>query len=77
LTFRLEYILKTIAVTEGDHVVTAGYGGLFPSGLPVGVVSKVVRKRRGMFQEIEVKPAVDFLTLENLLVIEQQHPFVE
>jgi len=76
LTYKLDYVLKTVDVQEGDHVVTAGYGGLFPTGMPVGVVSKVVRKRRGMFLDIEVKPAVDFLTLENLLIIEQEKPFV-
>ncbi len=73
LTYRLEYILKTADVEEGDHVVTAGYGGIFPTGLPVGVVSKVTKKPRGMFHEIEVTPAVDYQTLENLLVIEQQN----
>lgn len=73
LTYRLEYILKTADIEEGDHVVTAGYGGIFPTGLPVGVVSKVIKKPRGMFHEIEVTPAVDYQTLENLLVIEQQN----
>ncbi len=73
-TYHLEYILKTVEVSEGDHVVTAGYGGLFPTGLPVGVVSRVVKKRRGMFLEIEVTPAVDFDTLEDLIVIEQERP---
>lgn len=72
LTYRLDYILKTIDVQEGDHVVSAGYGGIFPTGLPIGVVSKVRKKRRGMFLEIEITPAVDFLTLEDLLVIEQE-----
>lgn len=72
LTYRLEYILKTVEVEEGDYVVTAGYGGIFPTGLPVGVVSKVIKKPRGMFHEIEVTPAVDYQTLEYLLVIEQQ-----
>jgi rod shape-determining protein MreC len=76
-TYRLEYILKTVEISEGDHVVTAGYGGLFPTGLPVGVVSRVIKKRRGMFLEIEVTPAVDFETLEGLLVIEQERPSVE
>ncbi len=75
--YRLEYILKTVEISEGDHVVTAGYGGLFPTGLPVGVVTKVEKKRRGMFLEIEVTPAVDFGTLEALLVIEQEKPAVE
>ena len=76
-TYRLEYVLKTVDISEGDHVVTAGYGGLFPTGLPVGVVSKVMKKRLGTFLEIEVTPAVDFETLEGLLVIEQERPAVE
>ncbi len=75
-TYHLEYILKTVEVSEGDHVVTAGYGGLFPPGLRVGVVSRVIKKRRGMFLEIEVTPAVDFETLEDLLIIEQERPVV-
>ncbi len=70
--YLLEYILKTAEVFVGDRVVTAGYGGMFPTGLPVGIVSKVTRNRRGMFLEIEVVPAVDFRTLENLLVIERE-----
>ncbi len=70
--YRLEYILKTAEVFVGDRVVTAGYGGMFPTGLPVGIVSNVTRNRRGMFLEIEVVPAVDFRTLENLLVIERE-----
>ncbi|MDH3327807.1 MAG: rod shape-determining protein MreC [Desulfobulbaceae bacterium] len=77
LTFKLDYVLKTVDVKEGDYVVTAGYGGLFPSGLPVGIVSKVIKKRRGMFLEIEVTPAVDYLTLEKLLIIQQEKPFNE
>lgn len=76
-TYRLEYILKTVEVSEGDHVVTAGYGGMFPTGLPVGIVSRVIKKRRGMFLEIEVTPAVNFETLEDLLVIEQERPAAE
>ncbi len=70
-TYTLKYVLKTVEVKKGDHVVTAGYGGLFPTGLPVGVVTKVVKKRRGMFLKIEVTPAVDFDSLEDLLVMQK------
>lgn len=70
--YKLEYILKTAEVFIGDRVVTAGYGGMFPAELPVGIVSNVTKNRRGMFLEIEVDPAVDFRTLENLLVIERK-----
>ncbi len=75
--FKLDYVLKTVDVKEGDYIVTAGYGGLFPAGLPVGVVSKVIKKRRGMFLEIEVTPAVDFLLLEDMLIIERDKPFIK
>jgi len=71
LTYRLEYILKTAEVEEGDHVVTAGYGGIFPTGLQVGVISKIIKKPRGMFHEIEVTPSVDYQKLENLLILQQ------
>ena len=45
--------------------------------MTVGVVSKVMKQRRGMFLEIEVTPTVDFLTLEDLLVIQKEIPFAE
>ena len=71
LTYHLEYILKTAEVEEGDHVVTAGYGGIFPTGLQVGVISKIIKKPRGMFHEIEVTPSVEYQKLENLLILQQ------
>ncbi len=60
----LQYVLKNGDVKEGDVIVTAGIGGVFPPGIPLGTVSKVVSKRRGMFLNIEVEPAVDFSRLE-------------
>ena len=62
----LQYVLKNGDVEEGDRIVTAGIGGVFPPGITLGTVSKVYSKRRGMFLEIEVKPAVDFARLEFL-----------
>lgn len=60
----LQYVLKNGDVKEGDIIVTAGIGGVFPQGITLGTVSKVRSKRRGMFLEIEVEPAVDFARLE-------------
>jgi len=62
--FVLHYVLKNADVEEGDYIVTAGIGGVFPAGIPLGRVSKIHKKRRGMFQEIEVQPHVDFQKLE-------------
>lgn len=45
-------------VQAGDDVVTSGLGASFPPGLVVGKVTKVERDD-GMFQKVEVQPAVD------------------
>ena len=45
-------------VEVGDEIVTSGLGASFPPGLVVGKVSKVSRDD-GMFQRVEVEPAVD------------------
>ena len=64
----LHYVLKNVDVEEGDYIVTAGIGGVFPAGIPLGRVSKVQKKQRGMFQEIEVQPSVDFQKLEFVFI---------
>lgn len=64
----LHYVLKNEQVMEGDLVVTAGIGGMFSSGIPVGVVSSIRKVRRGMFMEIAVKPVIDFQKLEFLFI---------
>lgn len=60
----LHYVLKNVDVAVGDRVVTAGVGGAFPSGVLLGVVSAVHSSLRGMFQDIEVSPSVDFSKVE-------------
>lgn len=64
----LYYVLKNADVAVGDRVVTAGIGGIFPSGIPLGTVSAVRSQRQGMFQEIEVAPIVDFGKLEMVFI---------
>ncbi len=64
----LHYVQKNVDVSVGDHIVTAGIGGVFPAGISLGTVSVVHKKRRGMFQEIEVSPGVDFQKLEYVFI---------
>lgn len=56
-------------VQEEEMVISSGLGGIFPKGLIVGTVSKVVKQNYGLFQEIEVTPSVDFSKLEEVLII--------
>lgn len=66
---RIEYLLQKEEVKVGDMVVTSGVAGIFPKDLPVGRISKVTRRTYGLYQEVEVIPAVDFSGLDEMLVI--------
>ena len=54
---KIEYLLRTDEVAEGDTVVTSGMARRFPKDLRVGTVSKVTRKQYGLYQHVEVEPA--------------------
>lgn len=75
--YQLHYVLKNSEVQKDDQVVTSELGGIFPKGLLVGTVVKVIKDRRGMFQQIEIEPSVNFSKLENLLIIIKKNVFVE
>lgn len=66
---QLKFVQRTDDIQVGDELVSSGLGGVFPKGIPVGTVSKVRKKNYGISQEIEVRPAVEFYRLEEVLVI--------
>ena len=76
-TFNLHYVLKSAEVEKGDYVLTSGLGGVFPKGLMVGTVAEITKSRRGMFQNIAIKPAVDFSQLEYLIIIMKKYSLTE
>ena len=55
-------------VVPGDAVLTAGIDGIYPKGIPVGTVVKA-EKGQDLFKSIVVKPAVDFGSVEEVIVI--------
>ena len=65
---RMEYVSEVADVVNGDLVVTSGIDGIFPKGFVIGSVESV-EKAGGMFKRIIVKPAVDFRSLEEVLVV--------
>jgi rod shape-determining protein MreC len=68
----LKYVQKNEDVQVGDKLITSGLGGIFPKGLMTGTVTKVERKRPGIFQYIEVTPSVDFSRLEEVLILKEE-----
>lgn len=65
----LKYISRVEEVLPGDVVLSSGLAGVFPKGLLLGVVTKVSRKGEGLFQKIDVAPAVDFGKIEEVLAL--------
>jgi len=65
----LKYISRTEEVLSGDVVLSSGLAGVFPKGLLLGVVTGVSRREGGLFQKIDVAPAVDFGKLEEVMAL--------
>lgn len=64
----LEFVSEAADVAVGDLVVTSGIEGIFPKGFTIGRVD-VVDKSGPSYKRITVKPAVDFSSLEEVLVV--------
>ena len=60
---RLDYLRANARVTPGDRVVTSGLGGIFPPGIPVGVVI-------GSEAGLRVQPPIDWDRLEFLRLLD-------
>ena len=67
-TLRMEYVSNLEDVREGDRIITSGIDGIYPKGFEIGVISKH-EIGEGLYQTIYVTPTVNFLKLENVLVI--------
>ena len=65
---RLNYLSGTADVAVGDVVVTSGIDGIYPKGFVLGRIESAVR-RGGTFGAIVIRPAVDFSSLEDVLVV--------
>lgn len=65
----LRYLSRAAQVRPGDLVVTSGLGGVFPRGLVVGRIVKVVREEGELLQEAEVEPAAALDRLEDVLIL--------
>lgn len=65
---RLENMLRTEDIQEGDAIITSGTDGVYPPGLVVGKVTHLEKTEHGMFLGGDIEPAVDTTRLEEVLV---------
>ncbi len=57
------------SVMVGDTIISSGLGGLFPAGLPIGIVEQVTNPERGFFKDIQVDPFVNFNRLDEVFIL--------
>jgi rod shape-determining protein MreC len=67
----LDYVPLQADVRPGDRVLTAGIDGVYPRGIPIGTVASV-QPGGQLFHRINVAPAVDFGTLDQVYLLEYQ-----
>ncbi len=66
---RFKYVVRKADIKIEDTVISSGLDGLFPKGLRVGAISEISKPSSGLFQEVRVRPFVDFTKLEEVLVV--------
>jgi len=71
---RLKHAPRTHDIRLGDRVLTSGLGGRYPKGLMIGTISKISKRRYGLFQQAEIIPSVNFTKLEEVFIITETHP---
>ncbi|HCC68637.1 MAG TPA: rod shape-determining protein MreC [Nitrospiraceae bacterium] len=67
----LKYVSHEEDVKIGDRVITSGVDGLYPEGLQVGYVSKILKKGVGLFQHIEVTPLQNLRKIEEVAILKR------
>ena len=65
------YIPTEASVIQGDTIQTSGLGGIYPKGIKIGTIKKVVDTENLTDRYALVETAVDFNKLNSVLVINQ------
>jgi rod shape-determining protein MreC len=64
---RMDYVSTVADIVVGDTVVTSGIDGIYPKGMVIGRIDSI--DRSGSAWQIGIVPAVDFSSLEQVLVV--------
>jgi len=60
---------KTYDVEPGDRIVTSDLSSIISIPVPVGVAAELTNVETGIFNQIKIKPFVDFTRVENVFVL--------
>ena len=66
----LYYLPSGYDLVPGDNILTSGIGGIFPKGIAIGTVTEVSRANEDAEdRNAIIQPAVDFLRLEEVMIV--------
>ncbi len=71
---RFFFLHRGEPIERDDEVVTSGNDRVFPPGLVVGYIASGEERQAGVYFEYDVVPAVNFATLEEVLVVLSERP---
>ena len=66
---KASYIPTTATLVPGDKIETSGMGGIYPKGISIGSVKKVIATKNIVDRYAIIEPAVDFNKVDTVLVI--------
>lgn len=66
---QLSDIPRQAAFAEGDTVVTDTRSGLYPTGVPIGIVDTFYIEPQDQFYEVELELTADFSALDHVYVV--------
>ncbi len=69
-TLVMRYLQQQVDFRIGDTLVTSGLGGVYPKGLPLGKVARVMRHPNAITPQVTVVPEADLDRLEEVLILD-------
>ncbi|MBQ3131587.1 MAG: rod shape-determining protein MreC [Clostridia bacterium] len=70
----LYYLPSGYDLVPGDNILTSGIGGIFPKGIAIGTVTEVSRANEDAEdRNAIIQPAVDFLRLEEVMIVNMEN----
>ena len=67
----VKYVPITAKLDVDEEFVTSGLGGIFPKGIPVGIVESIKNEPTSLFKKVVLKPSASLSKIEEVLVIER------
>lgn len=68
-TLKATYIPTSATVLEGNTIETSGLGGIYPKGIHIGTIKKVITGKNITDRYAMIETAVDFAKIDTVLVI--------